>query len=144
MARDLKFQMWEVKVLYPPWSENKGTDQLGSYHAADLHLVFADAKCRFSHDAAHIYMSYKMNKLGLPDFTRWPEQPRTVGDRLANEIQRCQMSLNEGDSASPWQAHTIWLHTASTKIGKGSVCQIPWINYHRWLGLGSTHFRNFS
>ena len=24
-----------------------------------------------------------------------------VGDRLANEIQRCQMSLNEGDPASP-------------------------------------------
>ena len=52
------------------------------------------------------------------------------------------MLLNEDDPASPWQTHTIWQHTASTKIGIGSVRQIPWNNYLRLLGLGSTHFRN--
>ena len=36
-------------------SKNEGADQLRSYHAADLHLCFAYAKSRVSHDAARIY-----------------------------------------------------------------------------------------
>ena len=68
---------------------------------------------------------------GLPDFTRSPEQPRTIGDRLTNEIQRCQKSLNEGDPAPPWKSDEIRLLTPSTKIGTSSVRQIPWHNYYR-------------
>ena len=42
--------------LYYLCSENKGTDQLRGYHKADLHLVFAYAKIRFSHNEAQIMM----------------------------------------------------------------------------------------
>ena len=31
----------------------------------------------------------------------------TMGDRLANEIQRCQMSFNEGDPAPPRESNSI-------------------------------------
>ena len=40
--------------MYYLCSENKGADQLRSYREADLRLVFAHAKSRFSHDEAHI------------------------------------------------------------------------------------------
>ena len=35
-------------------SENKGADQLCSYHTVDLRLVLASAKSGFSHDVAQI------------------------------------------------------------------------------------------
>ena len=69
MARDLKFRIYEVEGFYYPCSEseNKGADQLRSYREADLRLcfrickvlVFAFAKCWFSHDAAHIILNKK-------------------------------------------------------------------------------------
>ena len=54
MARDLKFQIYEVEGLYYPCSENKGADQLRGYHEADLRLCFRICKIRFSHVAALI------------------------------------------------------------------------------------------
>ena len=53
MAIGLKFRIYEVKGLFYLCSENKGTDQLGSYPAADLRS-FGICKSRFSYDAAHI------------------------------------------------------------------------------------------
>ena len=53
MARGLKFQIYEVERSYCLFSENKGADQLSSYCAADLRLVFAYATSRFSHDVTH-------------------------------------------------------------------------------------------
>ena len=44
MARDLKFQIYEVEVLYYPDSENKGADQLRGYREADLHPCFRICK----------------------------------------------------------------------------------------------------
>ena len=35
-------------------SESKGAEQIRSNCEADLHLVFAYAKCLFSHDVAHM------------------------------------------------------------------------------------------
>ena len=60
MARSLKFRIWKVEGLYYPCSENKGADQLRGYREreADLRLVFAYAKGRFSHDAAHLVDQY--------------------------------------------------------------------------------------
>ena len=40
MSRGLKFRIYEVEVLYYPYSENKDADQLHSYYAADLRLCF--------------------------------------------------------------------------------------------------------
>ena len=40
MARELKFCIYEVGVLYLPSSENKGADQLRGYRVADLRLCF--------------------------------------------------------------------------------------------------------
>ena len=40
MARDLKFCIKEVEVLYHPSCENKGADQLRGYREADLRLCF--------------------------------------------------------------------------------------------------------
>ena len=34
--------------------ENKGSDQLRGYHAADLRLCFHISKSRFFHDVAHL------------------------------------------------------------------------------------------
>ena len=48
MARGLNFRFKEVEGLHYLCSENKGADQLCGY------FVFAYAKSRFSHDAAHI------------------------------------------------------------------------------------------
>ena len=48
MARGLKFWIEEEEVLYYPYSKNKGTAKLICV------FVFAYAKCRFSHDEAHI------------------------------------------------------------------------------------------
>ena len=39
-ARSLKFWIEKEEELYYPSTENKGTDQLGSYCTADLHLYF--------------------------------------------------------------------------------------------------------
>ena len=44
MARCLKFQIYEVEVLYYPDSENKDADQLRGYHEADLRLCFPICK----------------------------------------------------------------------------------------------------
>ena len=53
-ARGLKFWIWEEEWLLDLCSENKGVDQLCEYRTADLRLnVFANAKSRFSRDAAH-------------------------------------------------------------------------------------------
>ena len=46
--------MYVLEGLYYPYSENKGADQLRGDREADLRLVFAYAKSRFSHDVAHI------------------------------------------------------------------------------------------
>ena len=44
MAKGLKFRIQVVEGLYYPYSENKGTDQLRSYCAADLRLCFRICK----------------------------------------------------------------------------------------------------
>ena len=54
MARGMKFQMQEVERFYYLCSENKGTDQLCGYRAADLHLCFGI----FSHNTAHTTVWY--------------------------------------------------------------------------------------
>ena len=61
IARGLKFCTSEVEGLYKLCSENKGADQLGSYCAADQHLVFAYAKSQISPDAAHLRLSSSEN-----------------------------------------------------------------------------------
>ena len=54
MARGSKFQIQKVEGLYNLSSENKGADQLRSVTAQLIcAFVFAYAKSRFSHDAAH-------------------------------------------------------------------------------------------
>ena len=55
-----------------------------------------------------------------------------MGDRLANEIQRCQMSLNEGDPAPPQQSNTFQLLSTSANSETGSIrqLQIPWTYYN--------------
>ena len=40
MARDSKFQIWEVEGLYYLCRENKGADQLCIFCTADLRLCF--------------------------------------------------------------------------------------------------------
>ena len=57
MARGLKFRIWKVEGLYYLCSENKGADQLRGYREADLRLVFAYAKCWFSHDPAQFTLA---------------------------------------------------------------------------------------
>ena len=55
MDRGLKFRFFFlIEGLYYLCSENKGADQLRGYREADLRLCFRNAKCWFSHDAAHI------------------------------------------------------------------------------------------
>ena len=44
MTRGLKFQIKEVERLYYLCSENKGSDQLHCYRAAELHLCFRICK----------------------------------------------------------------------------------------------------
>ena len=51
MVRGLKFRIKVVEGLYYPCSENKGADQLRAF-------VFAYAKSRFSHDAAHAVLLF--------------------------------------------------------------------------------------
>ena len=47
----------EVEGLYYLCRENKGSDQLHGYHAADLRLGFSHIqKSRFSHKTAHVMM----------------------------------------------------------------------------------------
>ena len=58
MARGLKFRTLEVEGLYYLYSQNKGADQLAGYHEADLRLLFAYAKIRFSHDVAHLLIIF--------------------------------------------------------------------------------------
>ena len=54
MSRGLKFRNKEEDGLYYPCSENKGADQLRGYAKLICAFVFAYAKIRFSHNAAHI------------------------------------------------------------------------------------------
>ena len=68
-VRSLKFWLQVEEELYYPYSENKGADQLRSTVTAKLicAFVFALAKVRSSHDAAHIaaHMSNGFFKLIL-------------------------------------------------------------------------------
>ena len=59
IARDLKFQTWEVEGLYYLCSENKGADQLRFKCAALLicAFVFAYVKIRFSQHAAQLKLN---------------------------------------------------------------------------------------
>ena len=58
IARGLKFRTKVVEGFYYTCSENKGADQLHGYREADLLFVFAYAKSRFSHDEAHINVTF--------------------------------------------------------------------------------------
>ena len=51
--------MYAVGGLYYPCSENKNADQLRVF-------VFAYAKIRFSHDAAHVYLQIMENDKSKP------------------------------------------------------------------------------
>ena len=51
--------MYIEEGFYYLCSENKGADQLRSYHEADLRLYFRICKSRFSHDAAHMSLVRK-------------------------------------------------------------------------------------
>ena len=62
-ARDLKFRMYEVEGLYYPCSENKDADQLRGYREADLCLCFRICNVGFSHDAAHLFIYERNNKI---------------------------------------------------------------------------------
>ena len=59
MTRSLKFRISKEEGLNYPCSENKGTDQLRGYAKLICVFVFANAKSRFSHDAAQIEICYK-------------------------------------------------------------------------------------
>ena len=50
--RGLKFRIKKVEGLYYLCSKKKGADQLLCNHADRLHLFFAYAKIKFSHEAA--------------------------------------------------------------------------------------------
>ena len=87
VARGLKFHIYEEKGLYYIRSDNKGADQLCSYTAADLRLVFAYAKSMFSHDAAHINKNWPSKQMlyllglltrGLTDIRMKPTSTRIV------------------------------------------------------------------
>ena len=52
MAKGLKFWIYIEEGLYCPCSEIKDADQLRGYREVCI-FVFAYAKSRFSHDAAH-------------------------------------------------------------------------------------------
>ena len=52
MVRGLEFRIYEIEELYYLCSKNKGTDQLRSHCT----FVFAYAKSRFSHNAAHMLL----------------------------------------------------------------------------------------
>ena len=54
MARGLKFRIKKVVGLNYLCSKNKGTDQARDNAKLICDFVFAYAKNRFSHDAAHI------------------------------------------------------------------------------------------
>ena len=54
MARGSKFRIWVEDGLYYPYSENKSADQLPVTAQLICVFVFAYAKSRFSHDAAHM------------------------------------------------------------------------------------------
>ena len=57
-VRGWNFWIQKIKEFYYPCSENKGAVQLRIYCAADLRFfVFAYGKCRFSHDAARIFVA---------------------------------------------------------------------------------------
>ena len=61
MARGLKLRIQEVEGLYHPCCENKGADQLRVNAKLIYVFVFADAKCLFSHDTAHVINPNKPN-----------------------------------------------------------------------------------
>ena len=56
MARGLKFRILEEEGLYYPCSENKGVISFAFTAKLICVFVFAYAKSRFSHDAAHLIM----------------------------------------------------------------------------------------
>ena len=65
MVRDLKFRIKELEGLFYLCSENKGDDQLISCAVTAQLIcvfVFAYAKCRFSHDAAHFEQQQNRKK----------------------------------------------------------------------------------
>ena len=55
MVRGLKIWIQVVEFLYYLHIENKVADELLGDSVADLHLCFADAKSRVSHNAANIF-----------------------------------------------------------------------------------------
>ena len=44
-------------------SENKGANQLCRYSENDLRLCYAYSKSRFSHDAAHMWITYRIGHM---------------------------------------------------------------------------------
>ena len=64
MARDLKFRILVVEEMYYLCSENKGA----CYRTAQLvcAFVFAFAKSRFSHDAAHMFQADVKRRTIIP------------------------------------------------------------------------------
>ena len=56
MARGLKFRIQEIEGLNYLCSKNKDADQLHINLQLICAIVFAYAKSRFSHDAAHVRM----------------------------------------------------------------------------------------
>ena len=71
MARGLKFRIYKVERLHYLCSKNKSADQLHCNHA----FVFAYAKSRFSHDAAHIGQGEATGKGIKHDLSRVMRKP---------------------------------------------------------------------
>ena len=61
MAGGLKFKIEAKERLYYLYSENKGADQLLGTKLLICGFLFAYAKNRFSHDAAHFSHKYTQN-----------------------------------------------------------------------------------
>ena len=90
--------------MYYPCSENKGADQLRGYREADLRLVFAYAKSRFSHDAAHLILAAStyhnvgftsgsfswVGKYGFKTFVRWNYKKYFVDSMKMRKAMCCK------------------------------------------------------
>ena len=93
MARGLKLWIKEVEGLFYLFSENKCADQLYGYRAAALHFYFRINKNhRFSHDAAHIYISVMHLKESKGD----PDQTDSSGAVVYGTGQDSWLSLYFG------------------------------------------------
>ena len=92
MARGLKFRIYVVEGLCYLYSGNKGADQLYSYCAADLHLVFAYAKILFSH-----------NKAQIPTCA----EDSTVQPRVAVDQRLCLPTVIMVNYQSAWSTATL-------------------------------------